>query len=422
MAMEAEVAQEVPEGFKLTEIGLLPGEWEVAPFQQCILRRPAKVGKVKQQQYKATGRFPIIDQGQQFIAGYWDSEEDVYRGDLPTIVFGDHTRILKYVDFPFFCGADGTKVLLPNKAQFDPRFLFFALLTLDIPSRGYNRHYRLLREKSLPRPPLDEQRAIARVLSTIQRAVEATERVIAAARQFKRSLMRHLFTYGPVPIAEAERVPLKETQIGPVPEQWQVVRLGQVCSLSTGTTPSTNQPRYWGGDIPFIKTSEIANSVLDSAHHHVTQEAAKDYNLRIHPPGTVFLAMYGQGKTRGQVGLLRVAATTSQNTAAILPREQVMPEYLWLYLMGQYESLRAAGALGQISHLTLGHVKDVKMPLPTADEQRLITWALLAAQQKAEAEEKRRAALKELFRTMLHLLMTGQVRVKDLELGNGPAT
>lgn len=434
MAIEAEAVQEIPEGFKLTELGLLPEEWrpvrldELFHVQQGKALSPRTRMGVSPQPFLRTanvlwGRVVLSTLDQMDFSDEEVAKLSLEPGDLLVCEGGETGRTAMWAgELGVCCYQNHIHRLRRRVGDIWPEFYMYwmqaALLMLGlymgqatkttIPNLSGAR----LKSFLLPKPGLDEQRAIARVLSTIQRATEATERVIAAARQLKRSLMRHLFTYGPVPIAEAERVPLKETEIGPVPEHWDVVRLGQVCSLSTGTTPSTNQPRYWGGDIPFIKTSEIANSVLDSAHYYVTQEAVGDYNLRIHPPGAVFLAMYGQGKTRGQVGLLRVVATTSQNTAAILPREEVMPEYLWLYLMGQYESLRAAGALGQISHLTLGHLKDVKMPLPTADEQRLITWALLAAQQKAEAEEKRRAALRELFRTMLHLLMTGQVRVR----------
>lgn len=132
--------RELPEGYKMTELGPLPWEWEVIEFKKCVNKGRIKVGKVKQQEYKTYGKYPIIDQGQNLIAGYWDDEKDVYQGKLPVIIFGDHTRIIKYVNFPFVAGADGAKVLSPNTLVVFPKFFYYTLLNLKIPSRGYNRH------------------------------------------------------------------------------------------------------------------------------------------------------------------------------------------------------------------------------------------------------------------------------------------
>jgi len=97
-----------------------------------------------------SGQFPVVDQGQAFIAGYSDAAERVIRNGLPLVIFGDHTRCLKFVDFPFILGADGTKVLKPREDLFDAKFFYYALLSLDIPNRGYNRHFTLLKEKKVP--------------------------------------------------------------------------------------------------------------------------------------------------------------------------------------------------------------------------------------------------------------------------------
>jgi len=111
--------------FKMTEIGPLPENWEMVKFDKVVKTRGVKVGKVKQSEYGLKGKYPIVDQGQNLISGYWENEEDVYKGKLSVIIFGDHTRIFKFVDFPFVCGADGTKVLIPNLEYYDPRFLFY---------------------------------------------------------------------------------------------------------------------------------------------------------------------------------------------------------------------------------------------------------------------------------------------------------
>ena len=96
--------------------GLIPAHWDKAPFLKTILKRRISVGKVKKRDYLPQGKFPIIDQSQDFIGGYSNNESLVYKGKLPVIIFGDHTRVFKFIDFPFICGADGTKVLLPNHA------------------------------------------------------------------------------------------------------------------------------------------------------------------------------------------------------------------------------------------------------------------------------------------------------------------
>jgi type I restriction enzyme S subunit len=90
----------------------------------------------------------------------------------------------------------------------------------------------------LPMPPLAEQRAIAKMLRTVQQAKEATEKILVATRQLKQSLMRHLFTYGPVPFAQADRVAIKESEIGQVPEHWRLTKLGDIGRIGVTVHPS----------------------------------------------------------------------------------------------------------------------------------------------------------------------------------------
>src|SRR5207237_661377 len=126
--------------------------------------------------------------------------------------------------------------------------------------------------------------------------------------------------------------------------------------LSTGTTPSTKRADYYQGDIPFIKTGEIVNNRLRRATTFVSRQAVRDYNLQIYPAGTVLMAMYGQGKTRGQVALLELAATTTQNAGALQPSESLNSIFLWHYLLSIYDRLRGMGSLGHLSHLNLGYL------------------------------------------------------------------
>ncbi len=195
----------------------LPSGWYTLPFDSCVLKDGAKrKTSVQQNEYKTRSRFPVVDQGSSLIAGYTDDERLVHQDDLPIILFGDHTRIFKYLDFPFATGADGTKLFRANKEIVDSRFLYYAFLHLDIPSRGYNRHFKYLKEKTILAPSShEEQRSIAAVLSKIQAAVEVQDKIVATLKELKAATMAKLFREG------LRGEPLKQTEIGEIPESWE---------------------------------------------------------------------------------------------------------------------------------------------------------------------------------------------------------
>lgn len=170
--MKAETIKE--NGFKETEIGMIPADWDIKEFTECVdkesISRDIKIPRGK---YNKAGRYPIVDQGADFIAGYTDDENKLYSGNLPVIVFGDHTRIFKFIDFQFSVGADGTKLLQP-KGFLYPKYFFYYLSSLSIPSKGYNRHYKYLKENFIVFPQQkSEQQKISFVLSKIQQVYRA---------------------------------------------------------------------------------------------------------------------------------------------------------------------------------------------------------------------------------------------------------
>ena len=127
--------------------------------------------KIPKEEYLVNGKHIVVDQGQNTIAGYTDLDDGLFE-DVPAIIFGDHTRVIKYVDEPFFLGADGVKLLKSKKQDANYKYLYYALKNARIPDTGYNRHFKWLKEVSIEYPNLNRQQEIVEVLDKITRIIE----------------------------------------------------------------------------------------------------------------------------------------------------------------------------------------------------------------------------------------------------------
>ena len=182
------------EAQKKTEIGLMPESWEILTVAEAV--RPFRFERKQQvpkSEYAENGRWPIIDQGQDFIGGYVDDETRLMRSAAPIIIFGDHTRIFKFVDFEFALGAQGTKPLLAEDG-FNSKYLYYTLCNLDVPPRGYNRHYKILSQMHIGKPALSEQREIVTILDTIDRKIDLHQTKRAVLDDLFKALLHKLMT------------------------------------------------------------------------------------------------------------------------------------------------------------------------------------------------------------------------------------
>jgi type I restriction enzyme M protein len=148
--------------------------------------------KVQKSEFLDRGKFPIVDQSQNDIAGYWNNPAAVFHISQPVVLFGDHTRALKYVDFDFVLGADGVKILQPDE-RFIPRFFHLALMNVEIPELGYSRHFKELVRVQIPVPPLAEQRALVAELEAERKLVEANRDLAARFEQKLQSKLSEIW-------------------------------------------------------------------------------------------------------------------------------------------------------------------------------------------------------------------------------------
>lgn len=150
--------------------------WEVKPFEDCI-EKVTYTTKIQRKDFLGVGKFPVVSQEEALINGYWDDERDVFSAKAPIVIFGDHTKVLKYIDFDFVLGADGVK-LLPPKGFLVPKFFYYQLQTTQLDSLGYARHYKLLKELQIKFPNKAEQQRIVAILDQAFTAI-ATARAHA---------------------------------------------------------------------------------------------------------------------------------------------------------------------------------------------------------------------------------------------------
>lgn len=269
-------------------------------------------------------------------------------------------------------------------------------------------------ELPLAIPPLSEQRKIAAVLSVVQRAMEQQERLLATTAELKKTLLHQLCTQGLR--GEAQ----KETDIGPVPESWEVVPLGSLAKVGNGSTPKRNNDDYWnGGTIPWLNSARIHDLFITAPDQFVTDLAAKECHLPRVKPDSLLIAITGQGKTLGNSALNRFETCINQHLAyAQFNSGKVVPEFVLWFMQTRYQHLRSvAQAAGSTKGaLTCGYLKTYPIPVPSIEEQTEIAKVFTALDGKEQSHHRKHATLTALFRTLLHQLMTGQVRVEGLAL------
>jgi type I restriction enzyme S subunit len=173
-------------------------KWERKNFNECIIKgKGLQLKGILQKEYKESGKYPIIDQGKDLICGYTDDQINIYKEELPVIIFGDHTRIFKYINFPFAIGADGTKVLIPNKNIILTKYFYYALSSFKIRNLGYSRHYKLLKKLDIPIPLLTVQQYIVDVLkekmSEVEKLRTSIEKQLEAINALPQTILRKAF-------------------------------------------------------------------------------------------------------------------------------------------------------------------------------------------------------------------------------------
>lgn len=266
-----------------------------------------------------------------------------------------------------------------------------------------------LKELEIYLPPLAEQRRIAAVLGMVQRAMEQQERLIALTTELKKALLHQLFTQG------IRGEPQKETEIGLVPESWEVVNLEHVAQIERGkfTYRPRNDPRFYGGQTPFVQTGDVSS--CDGRIREFSQTLNEEGLLisKVFPSGTILITI---AANIGFSGILEFDSACPDSLIGLTPNERIDTEFLQHYLTTQQPVMDRLAPRGTQKNINIQFLKPWPVPLPSKEEQSEIRETLNAVDSKTRVARRKHAALTALFHTLLHQLMTAQLRVHVLDL------
>ncbi|MGG7446140.1 restriction endonuclease subunit S [Kosakonia oryzendophytica] len=396
-------------------LGLVPKSWTI-----CRLKNLATIKNG--QDYKSVQSddgYPVMGSGGQFTFA------SKFMYDKPSVLLGRKGTIDKplYINEPFW--TVDTMYYTELNEGFDAKYLHYLALTIQFSRYSTNTALPSMTQEhlsnykfSVPKAE-SERKKITEFLdletAKIDDLIAKQQQLIELLKEKRQAVISHAVTKGLNP-----DVAMKDSGVewlGEVPEHWRVSSLGYYSSLNTGATPDRSNSKYWNGEIAWIKTGEVNYNNISSSEEKITSEAVKNTSVRLSPPGTLLMAMYGQGITRGRVAILDISATYNQACVAISPNETLLNVYLRLFFMAGYHAIRDGGNETSQMNLNADIVRKFKILVPPVSEQREIVRYLDCNLPQIEILLERAdsviALLQERRTALISAAVTGKIDVRD---------
>lgn len=326
--------------------------WDKVRLGDVLLYEQPTKYLVNSAEYSNEFHIPVLTAGKSFILGYTNETDGIFT-ELPTIIFDDFTADFKYVDFPFKAKSSAMKMLKADHKVADTRFLFYLMQTLETDCSQHKRHWiSKFAELQISLPPLPIQKRIAEILDAADALKRKDQELLKKYDELAQAIFIDMFGD-----------PVKNEK------GWEVRTIGSLTSVGSGSTPSRQVNEYFGGPISWVKTTEVNGQIIYSTEENISEKGLKNSSCKLYPKNSVIIAMYGQGKTRGQVGILGVEATTNQACAVIKPSKELDSTFLFNYLKLSYKTLRELGRGGNQENLNKGMIEDFEIIFPDYTKQ-----------------------------------------------------
>ncbi len=345
----------------------------------------------------------------------WGTPSDV-TGDklqfhIGDVIFGRrraYQRKLAVAEFDGICSAHAMVVRAKTETV-DPKFLPFLMqsdlfmrraIDISVGSLSPTINWTTLSIQEFPLPPKNEQRCIADILWAANDVVLTWQDAERELLRFRESLLLKSYPHG---------IDGSENELrGP----WRTCLLSDIVDVKSGGTPSRQILDYWNGSIPWVKTGEVNYADILETEECITQLGVENSSAKLIPAGTILLALFGQGPTLGRVGRLLIEATVNQACAALLPSEKVDQDYLYFYLIREYESIRRLARGASQPNLNLSIVRNMKLPICDLRIQKSIGVRLRHVEQVKGLLSAHGHVAKNFLSEMMNSLITGRINVQ----------
>ncbi len=304
--------------------------------------------KIPKDDYLEEGKYIVIDQGQNIVAGYTNLEEGLFE-DVPAIIFGDHTRIIKYVDEPFFLGADGVKLLKAKKENANYKYLYYALKNARIPDTGYNRHFKWLKEVSIQYPNPEKQTEVVCILDKLSSIIDSRNNELHELDELIKARFVELFGD---PSINTKRYPIKS--LSEIVEYWNGLTYKPEDVADEGTI--------------VLRSSNIQNAQLDF-EDTVRVTCSIGEKKYVQDNDILMCSRNGSARLVGKVALIKdIEEPMSFGAFMMIIRSQYYPYLMTYFQMPAFRAQITTGATTTINQITGRMLDNVKLPVPEKTE------------------------------------------------------
>ena len=426
-----------------TDVGLsdLPDGWVWTTVRSTVEKVSLGKKKLQQKNYETVGKLPVIDQGLSFIGGYTNHEELTVECQLPIVVFGDHTKAFKYVDFDFVAGADGIKVIRPQEMYYPKLFYYFAR-AISLPEKGYARHFQFLEKAPIPLPPLPEQhRIVAKIeelFTKLDAGINELHKAQSQLKRYRQSVLKAAFegklteawraehqdeiepastllerilkerrekweeeqleqmkAKGKTPKDDKWKAKYKEPiapdtgDLPELPRGWMWTTVGSIGLVASGQTPKGINDLNLDGEIPFYKISDMNKlgneRFMRAAEIALDDDQTAKLGIHVRERGTVIFPKRGGAIATNKKRILSRPSAYDLNIMGVLP--YIVPTdffYQWL-LSIDLAALSDGSNVPQLNHKD---IDPLPFPLPPLFEQQAIVSEVESRLSVADEVEK----------------------------------